>query len=56
MTEGMVCHSSEGLLILVEATRCRVSIPWEGHELPFRSALAFPRGVHSKELVKAGSP
>jgi hypothetical protein len=56
MTEGMVCRFSGGLLILVEGTQCRVSIPWEGHELPFRSAVAFPGEVHSKELVKAGSP
>ena len=56
MTEGMVCHSSEGLLILVEGTQCRVSVPWQGQKLPFPSALAFPGEVHSKELVKAGSP
>jgi hypothetical protein len=56
MTEEMVCHFSEGLLILVEGTQCRVSIPWEGQRFPFPSALAFPPGVHSKELVKPGSP
>ena len=56
MTEGMVCRFSEGLLILVEGTQCRVSVPWQGQKLPFRSPLAFPREVHSKELVKAGSP
>jgi len=56
MTEGMVCRFSEGLLILVEGTQCRVSVPWQGQKLPFRSPLAFPRGVHSKELVKPGSP
>jgi hypothetical protein len=56
MTEEMVCHSSEGLPILVQGTRRRVFIPWEGHELPFRSAVAFPGGVHSQELVKPGSP
>jgi hypothetical protein len=56
MTEGMVCRFSEGLLILVEGTQCRVSIPWERHELPFRSPLAFPGGVYSQELVKPGSP